>query len=82
MTDHVLSAEFKVKLSLSIPRSSTQSSLGGGGQLRALALLPPGKEPWYPLNRRLGGPQRWSGSYREQKHFLTLQDSNPELSSP
>ena len=81
MTDWVLSAELKVKLSLSIPCSSTQFSVGGGGQLRALALLPPGKEPWYPLNRRLGGPQSWSGSYREQKHFLPLQDSNSGLSS-
>jgi hypothetical protein len=46
MTDQVISAEFKVKLSLSIPHSSTQSSVGEGGQLRVLALLPPGKEPW------------------------------------
>jgi len=27
------------------------------GQLLALAALPPGKEPQYPLDRRLGGPQ-------------------------
>jgi hypothetical protein len=82
MTDRVLSAEFKVKLSLSIPHCSTQSSVGRGGQLHALAVLPPRKEPWYPLNRRLGGPQSWSGSYQEQKHFLPRQDSNPGLSSP
>jgi hypothetical protein len=25
------------------------------GQLHAPAALPPGKEPWYPLDRRLGG---------------------------
>ena len=31
MPDRVLSAEFKVKLSLSTPRSSTQSLVGGGG---------------------------------------------------
>jgi len=31
------------------------------GQLHAPAALPPGKEPWYPLDRRLGGPQSRSG---------------------
>jgi len=24
-------------------------------------LYPPGKEPQYPMDRRLGGPQSWSG---------------------
>jgi hypothetical protein len=33
------------------------------GQLHAPAALPPGKEPWYPLNRRLGGPQSRSGCF-------------------
>jgi hypothetical protein len=27
------------------------------GQLHTLAALPQGKSPWYPLDRRLGGPQ-------------------------
>jgi hypothetical protein len=27
------------------------------GQLHALAALPQGKSPWYPLDRRLGGPR-------------------------
>jgi hypothetical protein len=31
-----------------------------GGQHHALAALPLGKT-WYPLYRRLGGPQGWSG---------------------
>jgi len=31
------------------------------GQLHAMAALPPGKEFWYPLDRRLGGPQSQSG---------------------
>jgi hypothetical protein len=31
------------------------------GQLHAPAALPQGKSPWYPLNRRLGGPQSRSG---------------------
>jgi hypothetical protein len=36
-------------------------------QLQALAALPPGNSPWYPLDRRLGGPQRRSGSGIEEK---------------
>jgi hypothetical protein len=28
-----------------------------GGQRHAPAALPPGKEAWYPLYRRVGGPQ-------------------------
>jgi len=31
------------------------------GHLHTLAALPPGKDPWYPLDRRLGGPQSRSG---------------------
>jgi len=31
------------------------------GQLHASATLHPGKSPWYPLDRRLGGPQNRSG---------------------
>jgi hypothetical protein len=31
------------------------------GQLHAPAFLLPGKEPLYPLDRRLGGPQSRSG---------------------
>jgi hypothetical protein len=31
------------------------------GQLHATAALPQGKSPWYPLDRRLGGPQNRSG---------------------
>jgi hypothetical protein len=34
--------------------------MGVGGQCHALAALPPGKT-WYPLYRRLGGPQGQSG---------------------
>jgi len=35
---------------------SLTSELNGGEQLHAPAALPPGKERWYPLDRRLGGP--------------------------
>jgi hypothetical protein len=31
------------------------------GQLHALAALHMGKEPPIPLDRRLGGPNRWPG---------------------
>jgi len=43
------------------PTLSLTSALDGvGGQCHALAALPPGKTR-YPLYRRLGGPQGWSG---------------------
>jgi hypothetical protein len=35
---------------------------GVSGQHHApAALYPRGKRPWYPSDRRLGGPQSWSG---------------------
>jgi hypothetical protein len=46
----------------SLPILMLQTALDGvGGQCHALAALPPRKEPWYPLYRRLGGLQGWSG---------------------
>jgi hypothetical protein len=33
----------------------------GGGQLHASTDLPKGKEPPYPLTRRVDEPQRWHG---------------------
>jgi len=36
------------------------------GQLHAPAALPPEKNPWYLLNRRLGGPQSRSGHAGEE----------------
>jgi hypothetical protein len=30
-------------------------------------LYPRGKSTWYPLDRRLGGPQSWSGRFGEEK---------------
>jgi hypothetical protein len=36
------------------------------GQLHALAALPQGKSPRYPLDTRLGGPQSRSGSGGEE----------------
>jgi hypothetical protein len=37
------------------------------GQLQAPAALPLGKNPWYPLDRRLDGPQSRSGRGGEEK---------------
>jgi hypothetical protein len=38
------------------------TQMGVSGQRHALAALyPRGMDPWYPLYRRLGGPQSWSG---------------------
>jgi hypothetical protein len=44
------------------------------------SLSPWGNNPHYPLNRRLGGHQRWCGCCGERK-ILSLQESNPTLSS-
>jgi hypothetical protein len=37
-----------------------------------LPLYPQGKSPWYPLDRRLGGPQSWSGCSGEEKNSQSL----------
>ena len=41
------------------------------GQLHTSPTLPMGKN-FFPLNRRLGGCQRWSGYFREEKNVLLL----------
>jgi hypothetical protein len=38
------------------------------GQLHTPTILPPGKSLWYPLDRRLGGPQSRSGRGGEEKN--------------
>jgi hypothetical protein len=43
---------------------------GGSGQIHTLATLSPRKEPQYPLNRRLGGPQSQSGHFGEENGIL------------
>jgi hypothetical protein len=43
-----------------------------GGQLHALAALPPGKLPHCPLNAGLGGTQFWAENFREEKNLLRL----------
>jgi hypothetical protein len=47
-----------------------------GGQFHAPATLPRGKNPSYPLYRRLGGPQNRYGGGGEEK------DSNPPIIQP
>jgi hypothetical protein len=40
-------------------------------------LYPQGKNPWYPLNRRLGGPQSRSGRGGEEKNSQPLPGLEP-----
>jgi hypothetical protein len=42
---------------------------------------PRGNRPRYPLDRRLDGPQRWSGRFREEKNFA-VSGIKPGQSSP
>jgi len=39
-----------------------------------------GKSSQYPLNRRLGGPQRWCGCIDEEKNSLPLSGIELQLS--
>jgi len=45
-------------------------------------LYPWGKRPQYPLERRLGELQRWSGHGGEEKTSLPLSQIKPQLFSP
>jgi hypothetical protein len=38
------------------------------GELHSSAALPAGIEPWYPLDRMVGGPQSRSGRSGEEKN--------------
>ena len=42
------------------------------GKIHAPAALSAGKNPPYPLNRRLGGPQSQSGRFEEDKSLFHL----------
>jgi hypothetical protein len=44
-----------------------------------LPLYPRAKSPWYPLDKRLGGPQSQFGRYGEEK-ILSYRDSNSDPS--
>jgi len=52
------------------------------GQLHALAVLPPWKEPHHPLDRKLGGPLNWYGCGHKGKiPTVQLLRTEPWLSS-
>jgi hypothetical protein len=57
--------------------------MGVSGQCHALAALYPwGKDLWYLMDRRLGGPQSLSGHTRvEEKYFASAQDQTPIIQS-
>jgi hypothetical protein len=42
-------------------------------------LYPHGKSPWYPLDRRLGGPQSRSGRGGEEKNSYPLPGLEPRI---
>jgi hypothetical protein len=39
----------------------------------------PDKEPWYPLNRILGGPQSQSAGFEEGKNLFFLPGFEPRI---
>jgi hypothetical protein len=51
------------------------------GQLHAPATLLQGKNPWYLLDRRLGGPQSRSGCGGEEKNSQPLPGVEPPITS-
>jgi hypothetical protein len=52
------------------------------GQLHAPAALLPGKEPRYPLGRRMGGPQNRCGHGGEEKNSQPLPGLEPPIIQP
>jgi hypothetical protein len=52
------------------------------GQLHAPAALPPGKDPGYLIDRRLGGPQSRSGRGGEEKNSQPLPGLEPPIIQP
>jgi len=49
------------------------------GQVHALAALLSGKSPWYPIDRRMGGPQSRSGRGGEKKNFQNNNNNNNNI---
>jgi hypothetical protein len=47
------------------------------GQLHASTALPQGKDPWYPLDRRLGGPRAVLDAMVKRKIPSSRRESNP-----
>jgi hypothetical protein len=52
------------------------------GQLHAPADLPQGKSAWYPLDRRMSGPQSRSGCGGEEKNSQPLSAHEPPIIQP
>jgi hypothetical protein len=52
------------------------------GQLHSATALPPEKDPWYPLDRRLGGDQSRSGRDGEEKNSQSLPGLEPPAIQP
>jgi hypothetical protein len=52
------------------------------GQLHVPAALPQEKSPWYPLYRRLSGPQSRSGHGGEEKNSKPLWELKPPIIQP
>jgi hypothetical protein len=52
------------------------------GHLHIPAAYPWGQSLQYPLDRRLDGPQSWSGYYAVEKSLLPLPGFEPQPSSP
>jgi hypothetical protein len=56
--------------------------MGLNGQRHApAALYPQGKDPRYPLDRRLDGPQNWSGQRLQEKSFAYNGNQTPIVQS-
>jgi hypothetical protein len=54
-------------------------NLGAGWRWSASHICnfnPGDRAPWYPLHRRLGGPESQSGLYEENKNLLLLSELN------
>jgi hypothetical protein len=51
----------------------------GSGQLHSSAALPQVKSPWYPLDRRQGGPQKRSGRGGEEEYPQPRRESEHRI---
>jgi hypothetical protein len=52
------------------------------GQFTLRPLYPQEKSPWYPLDRRLGGPQNWSGRGSGEQNSQPLPGLEPTIVQP
>ena len=58
-------------------QSLLTSALDGSGQLHAPAAFTSGKEPWYPLGRRPGGPRAGQSVLEKRKTSLPTENLTP-----